>query len=64
MPKYDITVQLTGTDGNAFFLMARVGTAIEDVHGVEAKNEFYHAAQKMPSYGALLDFLSETVNVE
>ena len=33
-PKYPITVQLTGNDGNAFAIMASVSRALKD-HGVE-----------------------------
>jgi hypothetical protein len=33
-PKYPITVQLTGNDGNAFAIMASVSRALKD-YGVE-----------------------------
>lgn len=33
-PKYPITVQLTGNDGNAFAIMASVSRALKD-HGVD-----------------------------
>ena len=64
MPKYDITVKLTGTDGNAFALMGRVGRAIRAEFGDEAANEFYHETKNLTSYDALLTYLTKQVNVE
>ena len=65
-PTYpDITVQLTGTDGNGFALISRVATALKrDGIPREQITEFLGRAAIAPSYDELLTYLAETVNVE
>ena len=65
MVKYpDVTVQLTGQDGNAFSIMGRVSQAIRKAHGQEAGKQFSTEAMMSSSYDALLQLVMETVNVE
>lgn len=59
----DVKVRLTGTDGNAFSVMGRVGKAIADKHGIAAKNVFYDEAAACESYDALLVLVMKTVEV-
>ena len=64
-PTYpDITVQLTGTDGNAWVLVGQVAGALK-MGGVsrEQVSEFCTNAFDAPSYDDLLTYLMETVNV-
>jgi hypothetical protein len=45
MPKFpDVTVQLTGEDGNGFFIAARVRKALERAGHREAAAEFFDEA--------------------
>lgn len=62
MPKYpEIEVQLSGEDGNAFFIMSRVRRAMERA-GLRAEaKEFFDAAIATPSYDALLQHVMQTV---
>lgn len=60
----DVTVQLTGEDGNAFGIIARCKKAITRAHGVEAGKRWSDAAMTSGSYNELLAFCMETVDVE
>lgn len=63
-PKYsDVTVKLTGEDGNAFVIIGRVRRALKRSGYPEAADEFTAEAQK-GDYDALLRLAMETVNVE
>lgn len=64
MPKYDITVQLVGEDGNASSLIGKVAKAIRRHAGDDAAKAFVNEAMSQPSYEHLLGLLQETVNVE
>ena len=65
MPKYDhVTVQLTGEDGNAFAIMARVRAAMRRAGVSAADIEAYTAEAKSGDYDNLLRVTMETVNVE
>lgn len=63
----DITVQLSlsGEEGNAFWILGRVGRALRraGISDTEIK-EFYKEATEQPSYDALLQFVMRTVDVE
>jgi hypothetical protein len=64
-PKYpDVTVRLTGTDGNAFALIGRVRSALREAgvsnHEIQ---EFVFTATQQESYEQLLQFLIKTANV-
>ena len=60
----DVTVQLTGQDGNAFVLIGIVRTAIRKAHGQEAADTFAHEAMSCKSYAELLGYLQDTVHVQ
>lgn len=63
-PKYpDVEVQLSGEDGNAFFIIGRVGAALRRQHGRGAAEEFANEAFDQPSYDAVLQLVMRTVNV-
>lgn len=74
-PKYpEITVQLTGRDGNAFAIIGAVQSAIKRAYGegeqfethVEAQKaaaEFSREAMESESYDALLRYVLATVEV-
>lgn len=63
MAKYDVDVQLTGQDGNAFAIIGAVSRAIRKVAGPEAADEWCKEAMSSESYDALLNLCCETVNV-
>ncbi len=60
----DITVQLSGTDGNAFSVIGKVQKAIRSAEGVDAARRFSEEAMQAGSYDELLQFCMSTVNVE
>ena len=60
----DITVELTGTDGNAFSVIGKVQKAIRRAEGVDAARRFSEQAMQSGSYDELLQFCMSTVNVE
>ena len=63
-PKYDIEVQLTGKDGNAFAILGSVSRALKD-HGVDKSeiNEFGKEAMS-GDYNHLLQTAMEWVDVQ
>lgn len=63
-PRYDVTIRLTGTDGNAMMIIGRVGAALRESVGPEAAREYAGAAMDCGSYDELLRFTMSTVNVE
>ncbi len=63
-PKYPITVQLTGHDGNAFGILARVCRALTD-NGVDSQDvNAYQAEATSGDYEHLLLVTSQWVEVE
>ena len=60
----DVTVQLSGRDGNAFAIIGAVQNAIAKVHGSEAAREYAQEAMESPSYDALLQHAMRTVVVQ
>ncbi len=63
-PTYpEVTVALTGLDGNAFSVVGAVSTALRREVSPEAADAYAHAAMNSPSYDALLRHAMETVNV-
>jgi len=60
----DITVQLSGTDGNAFSVIGKVKKAIRSAEGSDAARRFSEQAMQSGSYDELLQFCMSTVNVE
>ena len=63
MPKYDVDVQLSGQDGNAFMVIGRVRVALKSI-GVKGKelDEFSNEAMS-GDYDHLLTTCAEWVNV-
>jgi hypothetical protein len=59
----DVTVQLTGEDGNAFAIIGRVAKALRREVSPEAASQFSAEAMNQPSYDALLRLAMSTVNV-
>lgn len=62
MPKFPITVQLTGEDGNAFFIVSRVRKALEAAGHPEAAQEFFDEALS-GNYAHVLQTCMDYVNV-
>ena len=61
--KFDVDVQLSGTDGNAFALMAKVTRGIRKAGGTkEDENEFMEQAMS-GDYNHLLRTCMDWVNV-
>jgi menaquinone-dependent protoporphyrinogen IX oxidase len=62
MPKFpDVDVQLTGQDGNAFFIIARVSRALKDAGHRDAVDEFRREAMS-GDYDHVLVTCMEYVN--
>lgn len=63
-PTYpDVTVQLTGQDGNAFMVIGLIDRALRKQVSPEAAKTFTHEAMEQPSYDHLLRYAASTVNV-
>jgi hypothetical protein len=62
-PQYPVTVQLIGTDGNAFALIGKVAAALRTQVGPEASRAFIKEATAQHSYDDLLAFIQRTVEV-
>lgn len=58
----DVTVELSGQDGNAMVIIGRVSGAIRRAHGVDAANAFTAEATS-GDYDHLLAVCMETVHV-
>lgn len=64
MPKFDVTAQITGGDGNALVIMSKVSRAIKRAGGTEEDcREFRNAVFDCPSYGAVLTLCGEWVDL-
>ena len=59
----DVTVKLSGTDGNAFAIIGRVSKAIRMEVGAEEAKKFTSEVTNSGSYDELLQFCMQTVNV-
>jgi len=62
MPKYNVTVQLIGNDGNAFNILAQVNRALRDVATPEEIAEYQKEAMS-GDYDNLLRVTQEWVEV-
>lgn len=60
----EVTVRLTGTDGNVFSIIGRVAKAIQRAVGREEADQFRSAALECESYDAVLVLCMQTVNVD
>lgn len=60
----DVTVQLTGRDGNAILIIGAVAKALRKEVSAEAATAFSNSAMDCGSYDELLQLAVTTVNVE
>jgi hypothetical protein len=63
MAKFDITVALTGEDGNAFSILARVTKALKRNGATKKQCGAYYAEATSGDYGNLLRVTADWVNV-
>lgn len=63
MPKTDVTVNLLGTDGNAFFVLAKVLKALKDAGYTKTDIEKYREEAMSGDYNNLLRVTQEWVHV-
>lgn len=59
----DVTVQLTGQDGNAFAIMGTIAKAIRAARGTEEADQWIFRATECGSYDELLVLAQTTVHV-
>lgn len=64
MAKFNITVQLTGTDGNAFAIMGKVQSALRRAGATKEELEQYYAESTSGNYDNLLRVAHQWVEVE
>lgn len=64
MPKYDIEVQLSGNDGNAFAIMAAVRSALSKAGATDAEISMYQQESMSGDYDNLLRVANDWVSVE
>jgi hypothetical protein len=64
MAKYNIDVQLTGQDGNAFFIMASVQRALRRAGASQNEIGEYVSQATAGDYNQLLSATMEWVNVK
>ena len=64
MPKTDVSVQLTGEDGNVFSIIGRVTKAMKRSDWSEFADEFKTKALEAKSYDEVLQLCMEYVEVE
>jgi hypothetical protein len=63
MPKYNIEVQLSGNDGNAFAVMAAVRNALKRAGATDAEISLYQQESMSGDYDNLLRVANEWVEV-
>jgi hypothetical protein len=64
-PKFpDVTVQLSGEDGNVYAVIGRVAKAIRRAHGDAAADAYWNEARNAGSYDEVLQLTMRTVEVE
>jgi hypothetical protein len=63
MSKYDIEVQLSGNDGNAFAIMGAVRSALKKAGATPQELEQYQEESMSGDYDNLLRVASQWVNV-
>lgn len=64
MAKYDVDVKLTGEDGNAFFIMAKVQGALRKAKATEQEIDEYFDEATAGDYHHLLATTMKWVNVQ
>lgn len=63
MPKYDVEVQLTGNDGNAFAVMAQVNRALRNAGATPEELDQYQQESMSGDYDNLLRVAMKWVEV-
>lgn len=63
MAKYDVTVQLTGQDGNAYSIMASVAKALRRAGATKEEIDTYFSESTSGDYDNLLRTAMEWVEV-
>lgn len=63
MPKFDIDVQLSGEDGNAFAIMGRVQSALRRAGATKEQLDEYYKESTSGDYDHLLRTACAWVNV-
>jgi hypothetical protein len=63
MPKTDVRVKLTGTDGNVFALAGKVSAALERAGHNDLSKEFQNKLIECRSYDAALSLMQDYVKV-
>ena len=63
-PKFDVTVQLTGNDGNAFAIMGQVRKALRKAGATSAELEEYMTESMSGDYNNLLRVAMKWVDVQ
>ena len=64
MPKYNIEVQLSGHDGNAYAVMASIRSALKRAGANEAEISLYTQESMSGDYDNLLRVANEWVTVQ
>jgi len=64
MPKYNIKVQLSGNDGNAYAVMASIRSALKRAGADEADISLYTQESMSGDYDNLLRVANEWVTVQ
>jgi len=64
MPKYNIEVQLSGNDGNAYAVMASIRSALKRAGADEADISLYTQESMSGDYDNLLRVANEWVTVQ
>jgi hypothetical protein len=63
MPKYNVAVQLSGNDGNAFAIIAQVNRALRDAGATPEEIKQYQQESMSGDYDNLLRVAMEWVDV-
>jgi hypothetical protein len=63
MPKYNVAVQLSGNDGNAFAIIAQVNRALRDAGATPEEIKQYQQESMSGDYDNLLRVAMEWVEV-
>lgn len=63
VPRYDIEVQLSGEDGNAFYIMGKVSRCLREAGATPEEVEHYLFEAKSGDYDNLLQTTCQWVNV-
>lgn len=64
MPKYNIEVQITGDDGNAFVIMSKVRSALKSAGASESEISLYTQESTSGDYSNLLNVASQWVDIQ